>query len=200
MNESKTTTAPKLPFGDLPDNWGWLVGLGVVSTLLGVVGLGMTFGLTLAGILFFGVLLLVGGLLQLFDAFKYSGWKSTFLQAAIALVYVLAGFLMVVDPAGAAVALTLFLGAALIAAGVLRVVICIQHRDQRGWVWMAAGGAASIALGGVILAGWPVSGLWVIGLFIAIELLINGWTAIFLGLAARRVKRAQDAEDAQILA
>lgn len=199
MNESKTTT-PKLPFGSLPDKWGWLVGLGVVSTLLGVAGLGMTFGLTLAGVLFFGVLLLVGGVLQLFDAFKYGGWKSTFLHAAIALVYVLAGFLMVVDPAGAAVALTLFLGAALVAAGVLRVAICIQHRDQRGWKWMALGGLASIALGAVILVGWPISGLWVIGLFIAIELLINGWTAIFLGLAARRAKLARDVEDDQIQA
>nr|WP_240905550.1 DUF308 domain-containing protein [Thiorhodococcus mannitoliphagus] len=182
------------------DKWGWLVGFGVVSTLLGVAGLGMTFGLTLAGVLFFGVLLLIGGVLQLFDAFKYSGWKGSLLHAAIALVYILAGFLMIVDPAGAAVALTLFLGSALIAAGVLRVVICAQHRDQPGWKWTAAGGLASVALGTVILIGWPVSGLWVIGLFIAIELLINGWTAIFLGLAARRAKRARDAGSAEVVA
>lgn len=189
MSETTAPTDVKLPFGNLPDKWGWLVGFGIVSTILGIVGLGMTFGLTVAGVLLFGVLLLVGGVLQLVDAFKYRGWKSTLLHAAIALVYVLTGFMMIVDPAGAAVALTLLLGVALITAGVLRIVICFQHRDQRGWVWPMLGGVASVVLGGIILVGWPVSGFWVIGLFIAIELLINGWTAIFLGLVARRAKQ-----------
>lgn len=178
-------------FGALPEKWGWLVGFGILSILLGVIGLGMTFGLTIAGVLLFGVLLAISGGIQLFDAFKYHGWKSTLLHTAIALIYLVAGATMIVDPAGAAIALTLFLGVALIATGVLRATIAWQHRGVRGWQWAAGGGALSLLLGVVILLGWPVSGLWVIGLVIAVELLINGWTALFLGLAARRVKQKQ---------
>ncbi|MBK1724806.1 HdeD family acid-resistance protein [Thiocystis violacea] len=191
MSETTVMSETGRLFGALPEQWGWLVGFGILSTLLGLIGLGMTFGLTIAGVLLFGVLLAVGGGVQLFDAFKYRGWKSTLPHAAIAIIYLLAGGMMIVDPAGAAIALTLFLGVALIAAGVLRATIAWQHQGQRGWQWAAGGGVLSLLLGVVILIGWPVSGLWVIGLVIAVELLINGWTALFLGLAARRVKQEQ---------
>jgi len=191
MSETTVMSETRRLFGALPEKWGWLVGFGILSTLLGLIGLGMTFGLTIAGVLLFGVLLAIGGAAQLFDAFKYRGWKSTLPHAAIAIIYLIVGAMMIVDPAGAAIALTLLLGVALIAAGALRTTIAWQHQGQRGWQWAAAGGAMSLLLGVVILVGWPVSGLWVIGLFIAVELLINGWTALFIGLAARRVKQEQ---------
>jgi uncharacterized membrane protein HdeD (DUF308 family) len=179
-------------FGQLSKRWGWVVAFGVLSTILGIIGLGMTFGLTLAGVLVFGVLLVIGGGFQLVDAFMGKGWRGTLLQAAIAVVYLIAGVLMIFDPAGAAIALTLILGAALLTVGALRIAIAIQHRGERGWKWAVAGGIASLLLGGLILLEWPTSGLWVIGLFIALELLINGWTAIFIGLAARRAKQRRD--------
>jgi uncharacterized membrane protein HdeD (DUF308 family) len=44
----------------------------------------------------------------------------------------------------------------------------------------------SVVLGGLmILMEWPQSGLWIIGLFIAIELIFNGWSYVFVALAAR---------------
>jgi uncharacterized membrane protein HdeD (DUF308 family) len=33
---------------------------------------------------------------------------------------------------------------------------------------------------------WPFSALWIIGLFIAIELIVNGWSYIFIAIAMRR--------------
>jgi uncharacterized membrane protein HdeD (DUF308 family) len=180
---------PGLVYGDHPPHWGWLIGLGVLSTILGVIGLGMAFGLTIAGVLLFGILLLVGGGWQLVDAFRQRGWKGALLHGAIAVVYLATGFVMIVDPTGAALALTLVLGIALIVAGLIRSVICLQQRDQPGWQLALAGGVLSIVLGGIILASWPISGFWFIGVVIAVELLINGWTALFLGLVARRVQR-----------
>jgi uncharacterized membrane protein HdeD (DUF308 family) len=38
----------------------------------------------------------------------------------------------------------------------------------------------------MIIAKWPMSGMWVIGLFVAIELIFNGWAYLFVALAARR--------------
>jgi uncharacterized membrane protein HdeD (DUF308 family) len=194
MSEPVMTGSRHPFYGDLPRNWGWLMGLGVVSTLLGLVGLGMTFGLTLAGALLFGILLVVGGGLQLFDAFMCKGWKSSLAHAAIALVYLLAGAMLILDPLGGAIALTLVLAVTLIVVGALRLVIAVQHRHERGWKWAAAGGALSLLLGALVLLQWPVSGLWVIGLVIAVELLINGWMAIFVALAARRVHRHNQLE------
>ncbi len=53
-----------------------------------------------------------------------------------------------------------------------------------GWGWQAADGIITIILGALVLAQWPASGLWVIGLFIGLALIVYGlaWIALALGL------------------
>lgn len=41
------------------------------------------------------------------------------------------------------------------------------------------------------MSEWPVSGFWVIGLFVAIELILNGWSYVFVALAARKAGQAE---------
>jgi uncharacterized membrane protein HdeD (DUF308 family) len=173
-------------FGELKKNWGWLLAFGILSIVLGTIGLGMTFGLTLASVLFFGVLLIVGGAVQLVDAFKCKGWKGTLWHVLIALLYVAGGILIVADPVLASATLTLVLAGILIAVGAARLVMAFQLRPAAGWYWALISGLVSALLGAMILAKWPVSGLWVIGLFVAIELIFNGWSYVFVALAARR--------------
>ena len=198
MAEQETTTtlnplAHPL-FGDARKNWGWLLGFGILSVILGTLGLGMTPYLTVAGVTFFGILLAIGGGFQLVDAFKCKGWKGTILHVLIALLYLGTGLVMAIDPLRAAVALTLVLGIMVIVVGVLRILMAFQHRGSRGWGWALAGGVISILLGLLVISRWPVSGFWVIGLVIAVELVVNGWTYIFVGLAARRASRESDTD------
>jgi uncharacterized membrane protein HdeD (DUF308 family) len=81
--------------------------------------------------------------------------------------------------------LTLFLAFAILASGAARIAVAVQHRGQPGWIWLLLGGVAGVLLGGMIAARWPASSFFVIGLFIAIELIANGWTMVTLALAAR---------------
>ena len=175
----------KTLFGDLQKNWGWLLALGIVCVILGTIGLGMTFVLTMASVLFFGILLLIGGGVQFVQAFKCKGWKGIVWHVLIAILYVAAGVVVVGNPLGASVILTLFLAGMLIVVGLVRIVMAFQMRGFKNWIWPLLGGIISIILGAVIMAGWPVSGLWVIGLFVAIELIVNGWCYILVALAAR---------------
>jgi uncharacterized membrane protein HdeD (DUF308 family) len=195
MTEEKIAANPMMHplFGDARKNWGWLLGFGILSLILGTIGLGMAPSLTLAGVTFFGILLGIGGVFQVVDAFKCKGWKGTLLNVLIGLVYLITGIVMAVHPLRAAVALTLLIGIAVIAAGVLRIWMAIQHKGSAGWVWILIGGIVSILLGILVIADWPLSGLWVIGLVIAVELIVNGWTYIFVGLAARGAGRAAEA-------
>ncbi|CRI63310.1 conserved membrane hypothetical protein [Thiocapsa sp. KS1] len=185
-NDQNTPVAQHPVFGDLSRNWGWLLAFGILSIILGTVGMGMTFGLTLVSVVFFGALLIVGGTFQLVDAFKCQGWKGALWHILIALLYIAGGLLIVVDPVLASETLTLALAAVLIAVGVSRVMMALQHRGQPGWGWLVLSGVISIALGAMIVAKWPMSGMWVIGLFVAIELIFNGWAYLFVALAARR--------------
>jgi uncharacterized membrane protein HdeD (DUF308 family) len=192
-----TPTPPLHPlFGDARKNWGWLLGFGILSVILGTVGLGMTPSLTVAGVAFFGILLAVGGGFQLVDAFTCKGWKGTLVHVLIGLIYLGTGLVIAIDPLRAAVVLTLMLGIVVIIVGILRIGVAFQHKGSPGWGWALAGGIVSILLGILVLSGWPISGIWVIGLVIAIELIVNGWTYIFVGLAARAAGRESESRRA----
>lgn len=176
-------------FGELQKNWGWLLFLGILFLVLGIIGLGRLFALTLAGAFFFGVLIIIGGIAQFVEALKCKGWKSVAFHVLIAVLYIIGGAFVIRDPIAASVILTWVLAAVLLGAGLLRIIMAIQMRSQSMWFVPLLGGILSMILGGIILAEWPLSGLFVIGLFIAIELIINGWTYIFIALAARKAGR-----------
>ena len=170
----------------LKRHWGWLLALGILFVLLGSLGLVMTVGLTLVSVLFLGILILIGGVSQIIDAFKSRQWSSFIWHALIAVFYLLAGGVMLYDPFLASTAITALLAALLIFIGIARIMMAVNHRHSKGWGWLILAGVLAIVLGVLILMQWPWSGLWVIGLFIAIDLLMNGWTYIVLALAIRQ--------------
>jgi uncharacterized membrane protein HdeD (DUF308 family) len=178
---------PAQVLGDLVHNWGWLLAQGILLVVLGTIGLGLTFWLTLATVFIFGIFLVIGGVVQLFQAFKCRGWQSILWHVLIAILYVLAGFIIIGDPLVASTLLTLLLGGVLIGIGIVRLVMAFQWRSFKNWIWPLIGGIAAIILGFMILAQWPISGLWVIGLFVAIEMIFSGWSYIIIALGARQM-------------
>lgn len=166
-------------------NSGWLMAAGVALVILGVVGLGAVTMLSLASAIWFGAMILVGGIVLLVDAFRHQGWKSRLLHILIGLLYIAIGLMTFANPLLATASLTLLAGAALVATGVLRLVVAFQNRELPAWGWIAFSGALSLLLGGMILAQWPASSLWVLGTFLAIELIFQGWAAIALARAIR---------------
>jgi uncharacterized membrane protein HdeD (DUF308 family) len=186
------TTAKKdvksLP-SDVTRNWGWLVALGIIFVLLGAAGLGMTVYLTLVSMFFFGVLLVIGGVSQLVDSFKSTRWKGILWHALIGVLYIICGGIVIYDPFLASIYLTMFIGGLLIIIGISRILMVITLKDLKVWGLILVSGLAAIILGIMILAHWPLSGMWVIGLFIAIELMIVGWTYIFIGVSLRGAKQ-----------
>jgi len=176
-------------FGELKVNWGWLFGMGVLFIILGAVGLGRLFALSSAGALFFGVLVVIGGVAQLIEGLKCRGWKGVAYHVLMAVLYIFVGVFLIQEPLAAKMLLTWILGVVLICVGVVRGAMALQMRATGGWFVPLLGGVISIILGGIILAHWPLSGLFVIGLFIAVELITNGCSYIFIALAARRASK-----------
>jgi uncharacterized membrane protein HdeD (DUF308 family) len=172
-------------FGELSRHWKWLLIVGILCLVLGFIGLGMTFLLTLASVLYFGVLILVAGAAQLVQGFRASGWRSVLAHLLIALLYILAGLMIITRPLLASVLFTGALAGMLVLIGILRCVVAIQHRAMQGWAWALVGGIVTVLLGLMILARWPASSLWVIGLFLAIELIVQGWSLVMIAVAAR---------------
>src|SRR5262245_15429700 len=175
-------------FGELSRHWKWLLVVGILCLVLGFIGLGMSFLLTLASVLYFGVLILVAGGAQLVQAFRTSGWRSVLAHVLIALLYILAGLMVITRPLLASVLLTGTLAGMLLLIGVLRCVMAIQHRAMQGWAWALVGGIVTVVLGLLILARWPGNSMRIIGLFLAIELIVQGWSLTFIAVAARTAR------------
>lgn len=190
---SSSTQADALPEVKLPAKWGGLLALGIVMLALGTIGLGMTVALTLGTVIVFGGFLLGGGILQLIAVFRdaESGWKGRVFHFVTALLYILMAALIIYDPVGASAGITLFIAALFIALAVNRFSTAWQNRKQgQGWALPAIAGVADVLLAAIIVGQWPISGLWVIGLLVAIELIFNGWLLVLVALAARKQQKA----------
>lgn len=177
---------------ELPVKWGWLFALGVAMIAFGVAGLFFTFALTLASVIVFGALVLAAGILQLWHGFvaREESWGGRGLHLLVAAAYLLFGGILLWDPLSGSLSLTLFLAAFLLVIGGFRIYYAWQWQ-RRGWRWKLAAlaGTADVLLAVLIIAGWPATGLWVIGLFLAIEILFNGALLTSLALTVRRMQR-----------
>lgn len=170
---------------NLQRNWGWLLGLGILLLLCGFVGLSMVIGLTLVSMYFFVALLIVSGISHLMDVFKHRDWKGATWQGLIAILYLIGAGIVFYDPFLASTVITALLAWVLIVIGIIRIAMVLSLKSAKGWGWLLLAGIAAIILGVLILMQWPVSGLWVIGMFIAIDMIISGWTYIFIAISLR---------------
>lgn len=168
----------------LRKRWGWFVGLGVVLALLGTIALGSATLMTLASMVFVGWLMMLGGVFQTLHAWTCREWGGFFVDLLAGLLYAVAGLLIVLHPAATAVGLTLLIAVLLIFGGIFRIAVALTVRFHN-WLWLLLHGAVNVLLGIFILQEWPFSGLQVIGLFIGIDMIFNGWSLIMLGLAAK---------------
>jgi uncharacterized membrane protein HdeD (DUF308 family) len=184
-----TRATPGEADAKLADRWGWFAGLGVLYVLLGTFGLLAMGPLALVSVLVIAALLLIGGAVQLLQAWRCPGWRSLFVHVVGAVLYIAAGGLLLANPVLGLVTVTLFIGALILATGLTRIVMALQHRPEEGWTWLALSGVVGVLLGLVILAGLPGNALWVLGLLVAVELIMEGWAMLLMGLTLRRRRR-----------
>lgn len=170
---------------NLHRHWGWLLGLGILLVIVGCLGMGMVVGLTLFSMYFFAGLLIFSSVSHMIDACKYNKWKGMLWQILIAFLYLIGAGVIIYDPFLSSIIITAILAWALIIIGISRIAMLLAVRASKGWGWLLFAAIASIILGVLILLQWPSNGLWIIGLFIAIEMIITGWTYIFIALALR---------------
>ncbi|KAA0911044.1 HdeD family acid-resistance protein [Pusillimonas sp. ANT_WB101] len=173
----------------LSAQWGWFVALGLVMLILGIVASSYVLSATLVSVLFVGILMLIGGISQLLHAWRIKNWSNFLFWTVAGVLYAGAGLLAIINPMAGASLITLLLGATLIGTGALRLWIWYNNRGQQGWQWLAFSGFITLLAGVVIAIGWPGNSAWLLGLLLALDLMFQGWTLMFLGFALRRQRR-----------
>ena len=164
---------------DMRASRGWILALGILLMVVGVVCIAGAVTATFATILAFGWLLLFSAGIALAHAFHARGWSGFFLWLLSALLRGFTGYLLIRYPSAGAVGLTLVLASFFIVGGALRH----RFRDDEvpRWGWSVVSGLVSLVLGIMLLGQMPVSSIWFIGFAIGIDMLLDG--ASLVGLA-----------------
>jgi uncharacterized membrane protein HdeD (DUF308 family) len=167
--------------------WGWIVALGIIFMIAGVIALGSVVMATVSAVLIVGIMMIMAGVAEIIAAFNVKDWGKFALWMLLGLLYVAAGVICIVDPLAAAVILTLMVGAALVVGGILRMVLAWNMREAgKPWGWVVVSGIISLLLGLMIIAQWPYSGVYVLGIFLGIDLIFIGSSWLAIGLALKR--------------
>lgn len=169
----------------LKKNWGWLLALGVLMILSGMAAVGLSVVATIVTVVMIGAFALIAAGAEVASAIWTRGWEGTALHLLTAALYGVFGFLLVTRPLLGAGVLTLLLALVLLVSGVARIGFAATIRFHH-WGWAVASGLLSVLLGVLIWQDFPESALWVIGLFVGIDLIMNGTTWIALALALRK--------------
>ena len=187
-NASQTIGDPRAGSDTAPlrAKWGWIVALGVVYLITGFIALGSMMMATVASVLVVGVMMIIAGVTEVIGAFQMKSWGKFLIWALLGVLYIVAGFLTFENPLFAAVLLTLFLGASLLASGAVRLFLAFSMKRESPWVWVALSAVITLLLGLLILARWPVNSVYILGLFLGIDLIMAGAGWVSLGFSLRR--------------
>lgn len=183
---SDSPLGPRPGLAPLQAKSGWIVTLGVVYVIAGIIALTSVVFATVVTVFVVGIMMLIAGIAEVINSFQIKTWGKFLLWLLLGVLYIVAGFLTFENPLLAAALLTLLLGVSLIASGIMRVVLGFSMQHGMPWVAVALSGVITFLFGLIILIHWPVSSLYILGLFLAIDLIVAGVSWIVLGLGLRR--------------
>jgi uncharacterized membrane protein HdeD (DUF308 family) len=159
---------------------------GILLAVLGLAALIVPTFASLAVTIFLGWLFLIsgiGGLIVTYWAREMPGFWWSLISAALA---VLAGLILLARPMQGVLTLTIVVGAYFVAEGVATIMYALEHRRELTgrWSWLLIAGLMDILIAFIIVAGWPGSAEWALGLLVGLNLLFGGATLIGMALAA----------------
>ena len=160
--------------GNRPAPSFWIcVLLGIVMIGAGILVLGDIMLVTLISTIFIGWVSIFTGAFEIVHAFWTKGWGGFLWQVLLGVLYIAFGAVLVSQPVASALILTYILGMVLLISGLVRILLGISHWREAGWI-MLLSGIFGVLAGLVILTGFPMTGLWVLGFLLGVDLISHG--------------------------
>lgn len=173
---------------ELRARYGWFIALGVLLLLLGAYALLNLFQATIASVYFIGILMIIGGVARAVHAFQVEKGGAMIFWLLSGVLYAVGGAMVLANPVLGAAVFTLLLAASLIASGIVIIVASFSGKAGQGRWWILLSGAVTAITGLILAAGWPLSGVWALGVILGVDLTFQGWALIAFGLALKSAK------------
>ena len=170
----------------LREHWRLFTVQGVLLVILGMIAVALPQLAAIATSAFIGWLLFFSGIFRavsLIRSTRAPGYWSSLLLAVLTAIL---GFILAWYPLEGAVTLTMLLTAYFIVHGIVTWIFAFSIKGETGrWVLLLLSGLIDFLLAGLVIAKWPSTALWVLGLFVGVNMLLTGFALIFAALGAR---------------
>jgi uncharacterized membrane protein HdeD (DUF308 family) len=174
----------------LARTWRALMLVGVLAIFVGCIAILVPAVASVGTAIFIGwVLLIVGGFLVA-AAFTAHSIGTVLLRLVWALLTVIVGVWLIVEPHNGTLTLTLVLGLYFLFMGLTRIAVAFAARGQQSAGLVGLSGVAGLIVGILILAKFPSSADWAIGLLVGIDLIFAGWTLTSVALVGKDLSRS----------
>jgi uncharacterized membrane protein HdeD (DUF308 family) len=157
-----------------PRSHGWSIFLGILLVIAGILAIAVPIFAGIAASIFFGWLILIGGVAHLIYAWSERTAGHVVWEVLIGLAYIAAALYMLYRPLAGMAALTLVLAVYIGVSGIFELAAFATLRRVGGAGWFLLDGIISLLLAGLIFFHWPASSVWAIGTLVGISLLFSG--------------------------
>lgn len=173
----------------LKRTWKALMAIGVVAIVIGCIAILVPAVASVGTAIFIGWILVVAGAFLVAGAFMAHSVGTVVLRLLWALLTVVVGLWLIVEPHNGTLTLTLVLGVYFLFMGLTRIAVAFAGRGQEGAGLVGLSGVAGLLIGILVLAKFPSSADWAIGLLVGIDLIFAGWTLASVALVGRDLSR-----------
>ena len=173
----------------LRKSWRALMLVGVLAIFVGCIAILVPAVAAVGTAIFIGWLLLFVGAILIAAAFSAPSLGTFALRMAWAILTVIVGIWLIVEPHNGTLTLTLVLGIYFLFMGLTRTTVAFISRGQPNAGLLGLSGVASLLIGILILAEFPSSADWAIGLLVGIDLIFAGWTLTSVALLGKDLSK-----------
>jgi uncharacterized membrane protein HdeD (DUF308 family) len=171
-------------------SWKALMTVGILAILIGCVAIIVPAAAAVGTAIFIGWILVIAGAFLVAGAFMAHSIGSVILRLVWALLTVIVGLWLIVEPHNGTLTLTLVLGIYFLFMGLTRIAIAFVARGEPNAGLLGLSGLAGLIIGILILAKFPSSADWAIGLLVGIDLIFAGWTLTSVALLGKELSRS----------
>ncbi len=177
----------------LARSWKALLTVGVLAILVGCVAIVVPEVAAVGTSIFIGWILLVAGIFLVAAAFSAHSIGTVVLRLLWAIVTVIVGVYLIFEPHNGTLTLTLVLGIYFLFMGLTRIAVAFAARGQQNAGLVGLSGICGLLIGILVLAEFPSSADWAIGLLVGIDLIFAGWTLTSVALVGKELANSERA-------
>jgi uncharacterized membrane protein HdeD (DUF308 family) len=174
----------------LERSWKALLAVGVLAIFIGCIAILVPAVASVGTAIFIGWILLIAGAFLIAAAFSAHSIGTVILRLIWAALTVVVGVYLIVEPHNGTLTLTLVLGIYFLFMGLTRITVAFLARGQQNAGLVGLSGVCGLLIGILVLAKFPSSADWAIGLLVGIDLIFAGWTLTSVALVGKDLSRS----------